>query len=294
MIQYDELRFEDCSDVLINNESIDDEERKERIRYWFDMEFVTAESCPFCFLPLRECIKGDGDPEGITTNKVVVGVKACYNCAYWQSWVVEPDQTVYGCPTERIESRIFKLREFDTDYPDEFVTEIAHHMRCNPKFWHEIEPTRLEKFVAAVMKVKYGRCNVRHVGRPDDGGIDVLVTSVDGRTWPIQVKRREHAKSTESVSTIRNFLGTMFLQDFGYGVVVSTADHFSARAFDAVENAATKGKIVKLVDKHALDGLIEMVLPDQPWLEHLEKNYPEYNDIFSVKLSSRGQLPLFR
>ncbi|MBL0107096.1 MAG: restriction endonuclease [Ignavibacteria bacterium] len=46
----------------------------------------------------------------------------------------------------------------------------------------------------------------------------------------VQVKRREKIDKTESVSTIRDFLGAILLGDYPKGIVVSTADKFTKPA----------------------------------------------------------------
>jgi hypothetical protein len=68
----------------------------------------------------------------------------------------------------------------------------------------------------------------------------------------IQVKRREDPAFAEGVAGIRNLLGTMILEDALRGIIVSTADHFTYCAYDAVGRANERGMQIDLVDRGKL------------------------------------------
>ena len=67
------------------------------------------------------------------------------------------------------------------------------------------------------------------LGRPRDGGVDVLLIDAEKEEWLIQVKRRKSQNSTEGVNTIRNILGVMTVKDVYKGIVVSTAKRVFTR-----------------------------------------------------------------
>jgi Restriction endonuclease len=128
-----------------------------------------------------------------------------------------------------------------------------------------VHPKYLEKLVAKVFANSGQYAEVRHVGRPDDGGVDVVLVESNESTWLVQVKRRKHPNSVEPVSTVRNLLGTLILSGSDRGIVVSTADHFSFRAKESVGIASQCGYTVRLIDRKAFGHLIAGCLPSAPW-----------------------------
>ena len=47
--------------------------------------------------------------------------------------------------------------------------------------------------------------------------------------------------------------------------LVSTADHFTYRAYEAVARAKEIGKIIQLIDRGKLNRMLGPMLPDRPW-----------------------------
>ena len=66
----------------------------------------------------------------------------------------------------------------------------------------------------------------------------------------------------------------MYLKRSLKGIVVSTADHFSYRAFEAVGRAKELGCEIRLVDKGILNRMCSsLLLLDRPWLSFF-RDYP--------------------
>lgn len=83
--------------------------------------------------------------------------------------------------------------------------------------------------VASVLKkydiTDFYSCEVHHIGKSHDGGIDLLLIQNDNPTI-IQVKRREFPNSVEPVKTIRELLGVSYFNDSKSCIFVSTAGSF--------------------------------------------------------------------
>src|SRR5258708_7157087 len=129
------------------------------------------------------------------------------------------------------------MRDFDLTLPEGCEAELAVAIRRNDNIWHTIDPHKFERFVGSVFKANFRDCDVVHVGRSDDGGVDLIFIDSQKDQWLIKVKRRERSTSSEGFSTIRNLLGALFLNDCLRGILVSTADHFTFRAYQAVTRA---------------------------------------------------------
>ncbi len=123
--------------------------------------------------------------------------------------------------------------------------------------------------------------------------MDVFLIESNGTQWLIQAKRRETPNSSEGISTIRNLLGAMVLEGGRHGVVVSTADHFSYRARQAVARAQNRGMELRLVDRRAFDRMLDPVLPDRPWLSPVTEQFPFFGHYLSSIINPDRQLRLF-
>lgn len=258
------------SDLLVQNEI-----QARLVDYFTGNDYWTLRTrthCPYCRHELDYAVFEDNDER-----EFGIALESCSRCNYW-NWhyfayahISRWNLTAYAYTTY-----LGKLREFDEKLPDGCVEEIAAWIRRNPKRWHTIHPTSFEKLVADIFRANYHSANVQHVGKPDDGGIDVIYIDADQNQWLVQVKRREHGTSVESISTIRNLLGTMLLENASHGIVVSTADHFSYRAYEAVNYAHKIGMTIRLIDRRALDQMLTGILVDKPWLDPLKQNFPEF------------------
>ena len=222
----------------------------------------------------------------------------CMYCLYWRWHYLE--SLFYGgrdvTYIHNYKGLLSKVQEFSEPLPEGCSPELVQWLRRNETIWHTMNPYRLERLVADVFRANYLDAEVIHVGKPDDGGVDVLFIDAGGLRWLIQVKRRENPNMGEPVGTIRNLLGTMSLEESMYGIVVSTADHFTYQAHRDVNRADKQGKIIKLIDRGKLDRMLDPIMPDRPWIEPLRVNYPNIVSHLTSQLprANDEQLKLFK
>ena len=133
-------------------------------------------------------------------------------------------------------------KKFDLDLPEGCFTELAQDLRRHPHRWHSLNPKRMEKLVAEIFRANHETAEVIHVGKPCDGGVDVVFVECSGTRWLIQVKRREKPEKAEGFSTLQNILGTLVLENERHGMIVSTSDSFSYYA----ERASGKGRRIRI------------------------------------------------
>jgi len=123
-----------------------------------------------------------------------------------------------------------------------------------------ISPTDFERFTQSVLR-EFLDCEVMHVGRTHDNGIDLLIVHANEGIIPVQVKQRQNPKAAEGVGVIREFRGAMVLQGFRKGIFVTTANHYSReaiRAADAEPHHLVEQKII-LVDSRRLVETIGLI-----------------------------------
>jgi Restriction endonuclease len=260
-------------------------------------------ACPYCKFSLLIVgnIKQD-DPELLYENKQY-HLWYCRNCRFWQWYYFfdyydgGSEKSTWkgdGCPPMPKQlACISKLREFESRLPDSCSVELAQYLRSYPAEWHNYDPKRFEKLVADIFKANHAQSEVTHVGKPDDGGIDILLIDSIKEQWLVQVKRRARQKSAEGVTTIRNLIGTMMLEGARHGIVVSTADHFTLRAQQAAKQIKRQGLHIELIDKGVLDRMLEPLLPDRPWLSIVKEHDIEIANLLSDQITTDYQLKLF-
>ncbi len=266
--------YEDHKHFIMNDDLIE----------WLNGTFVLRNKCPICsgdldyFHHTFTCSRGDYLFERYN-------LSTCRSCTYWQ--ISHQPITRYDVPfgtdpkflmkknglvvpTFTYEVIFGKLRTFEQRIPDGCYVEIARHLRRDAMLWHQLEPTALEKLIASVFRANHKHALVTHVGRPDDGGVDVVFVDDGLKQWLIQVKRRSQPNATEGVSPVRNLLGAMLLNRSCYGMLVSTVNQFSLRAHEAVQRAHEVGMRVRLLDKGKLDVMLDPII-DDAWVKVLRR-----------------------
>ena len=219
----------------------------------------------------------------------------CRKCRFWQARF-RPDSSCYDMPPPDFHAYISKLREFNGDLPEGCNKELASHIKRHPDLLHSFNPGRFEKFVADVFRANYTNAEVLHVGKPGDGGIDVLLIEAGSDQWLVQVKRRGYQKSSEGVSTIRDILGAMVVEGVHKGIVVSTVERFSSKAQRDAVKAKTGpfGMTVEFVDKGIFNKMLDPILPDRPWLDPINQFDPELARHLADRIPSDNQLDIFK
>ncbi|MFB8129778.1 restriction endonuclease [Streptomyces mirabilis] len=234
-------------------------------------------TCPFCKIGMRsfeEVHEDPINPEDVPNLTARHRLDYCQHCRHWRLHEARSECVIIrneGGWSHSLTVVSSKTRTFDKSAPEGTLQEISQFFRRHPNLYHTVTPTYLEKLTARIFREFGNYAEVRHVGRPADGGVDVLLVEDEENSWLVQVKRRESPTKSESVETIRNLLGTMVLEGRNLGAVVSTADHFTLPARKAVRSASEKGFVIELVDRSSLDAMLARALPAEPWRDVLSK-----------------------
>jgi Restriction endonuclease len=261
---------------------------------WIYRKFLSMSECPFCSTHFLTAEYKRQECHDLSHCKSVIQtfnyLRSCPNCAYWD-WsnrdFIERMPPGSTNTQENISETLMmskfcisKMREFDVTLPEGCEKELALAIRRNNRIWHTIDPYKFERFVSSVFKANFADCEVMHVGKSDDGGVDIIFIDSEKHHWLIQVKRRESPDASEGVGTVRNLLGALILNRSLQGIIVSTADHFTFRAHEATARAKKVGWIVELIDRGKLNHMLNPLLPDRPWLSVIaETDSKTYKEI---------------
>jgi Restriction endonuclease len=177
----------------------------------------------------------------------------CSACSWW--WNYEESGNWGAAQPEVHVGALYKTQE----PPVELLSAI-NAIGADSRILYKMNPTKFEQFVGGILKEFYD-CEVLHIGRSHDGGIDLILLDSNGGKMPIQVKRRTSKSKTESVSLVREFRGAMLLHGYNSGMILTTADHFSKEAVEASQPKPHHSlqQTVDLIDARRLLDIMELI-----------------------------------
>lgn len=261
------------------------------IHRYIEAEMIISKRCLYCHSALEvfEYSEEDYPIDGFAPDYARLAY--CEYCAYW-NWY---SGMSYRADLQQ-HAAMSVLKEFASSLPVGLTQELARHLRQNQRLWHRLNPKAMERIVADIFRANFRDSEVLHVGKPGDGGTDVIFVDADSHQWLIQVKSRQSPDSVESFETVQRLLGTMLLSQSRYGVVASNADHFSSAALRAAGSARNLGYAVELLDRGRLTRMLGPSLPLRPWEPYLNtfSDFPqEFRELLYKQRIRTEQLWLF-
>lgn len=169
------------------------------------------------------------DDSDYDNNLVQMHRTVCPSCGWWSVSDSVIKHLNYGdikCDNNTVTEGI--IQTFNVDSLDVPMDALREHLIQSHADLQALHPRKMELLVQSVMR-DWFHCEVRHVGGPNDGGID-LYAVINANPVLIQVKRRSSSRYTEGVGTVRNLLGALIANGAHRGIVVSTAHQFSRQA----------------------------------------------------------------
>jgi hypothetical protein len=167
-------------------------------------------------------------------------------------------------------------RAFRVDALDPPIADLRRYLAVHPNDAAHVNPTAFERLIGDCLASEYEPCEVEHVGRSGDGGIDLKLITSSKETYLVQVKRRTDLDSTEGVDVVRSLNGVLFREGATKGIVVSSAKKFSEAAWLETSDIKTI-----LPERYAMDLLafadIQRLLPKtgttvvEPWASQFSK-----------------------
>ena len=235
--------------------------------------FYNDKVCPFCgtalkkvFLAFRSIpMGGDLYERGV--------VLECPNCNWWtyKYRFSEDADLIDEVNSICMDSRYYGITKSynvaDKMLPIEVLTD---ELKKKPEILYDINPYKLEELSQEILQGVYD-CKVCHVGKTGDGGIDLIVLESDDPIL-VQVKRRENPNHVELVKGVREFVGTLFIENKRKGIYISTAKKFSKGSVEVAEKLIENRQLdyFELVDYDKLNSLIKNVEKKKYWSKLVE------------------------
>lgn len=200
-------------------------------------------------------------------------VEKCCKCGWWK--LTCNKKTTGECDAESIEITNAILRKYNLSDKAIPINILQKYLKSNYEDVIHINDNRMEKLVQSVFSEHFN-CEVKHIGKSNDGGIDLLLINSENPSV-IQVKRRKKLKYTESVSGIRDLIGATLLSGNKNSIFVSTCDKFSKQSELAAKKIVDLGTIenFELYDFNKFNDILKLTTntDKEPWKDQLRNGW---------------------
>ena len=222
-----------------------------------DLFRLSSEKCMYCIENTMQCVhRSDNLNRERLGNSAHIYV--CRKCGWWQ--YIWDEYEKMGFSEFYIEQKYKSLlKSFDATKYETPLQVLNDEALKNSEVLYHLHHKKFEELVQWVFMSFYN-CDVKHVGRSHDGGIDLIMIDSDDPI-AIQVKRRQSAEAIEPVSQVREFLGAMIHKDYHKGIFVTTAERFSKGAIQFTEDILSDRKVglFDLVDHDKFVSIFKLV-----------------------------------
>jgi len=197
-------------------------------------------------------------------------VSFCSQCGWWRiKTYKETTGQIEGTSSE-IKNAV--LRKYDLSDNGIPILCLQNYLKNKFNDVIHIHDKQMERLVQSVFSEHYA-CNVEHVGKSHDGGIDLILIKSD-KPIVIQVKRRKKMSHVEGVSGIREFLGATLLKGSKNCIYVSTCRNFSESSQIAAQKAVEVGLVesYELYDFSRFSDVLKLTKKSnqEPWEKFIE------------------------
>ena len=249
--------------------------------------FNSDNCCPFCKTDLTKVFIGIKN-DYIGNELFLTGdVYECSHCGWWkyESKFIEGPELIDSNYNYHIEKKYYALiKKYEISDKEVPLEVLMNELYKKRDILYDISPYKLEEIAQQVLKDVYN-CEVKHVGKTGDGGIDLLIL-LSEEPILVQVKRRGRNK-TEMVKGVREFVGTMFIENGKRGIYLTTAQSFSRGSKQLADKILNERKVelFELVDFSQFCSYINLDnIKYKPWVKLVSEFYNnESSIIFDTK-----------
>lgn len=239
--------------------------------------FFKSTTCPFCGTILKEVFHGS-QSDSIGTDLYMSGeVLECPTCSWWTYKTHFCDSCYSNGSYNAIctDTRHYAIaKKFNIDDKAIPLNVLKHELQNHKNLLYDINPYKLEDLCQDILKHYYD-CDVLHVGISGDGGKDLIVLDSDEPIL-VQIKRRHNPNTVELLNGVREFVGTLFIENSRRGIYISTAQRFSKGSKNTIKKVLNERKLdyFEFIDYNKLCSLIDMTpLAAPKWKEFVKPFY---------------------
>lgn len=252
-----------------------DRQANDIVRFFSDEQY-----CPFCKSELTTTFLGTRCGAMGHDLYMEGEVKECLHCGWWtlkthfsdeadvldasQNYKIATDTKYYGI-----------AQTFQVDDKALPIQVLNAALMKRPELVYSITPRKLEELAQDILRGVYD-CEVVHVGKRGDGGKDLIILDSDSPIF-VQVKQRQSKEHVELVNVIREFVGTMYIEDARKGIFLSTAKNFSKGSIETARQLIDSRKLdfFEFINYDKLQNLIQNRTIDKPWKPLVQEFYAD-------------------
>jgi Restriction endonuclease len=227
-------------------------------------------ACPYCSTDLVTKRREHVDPfqqQRLAYDSTVVS-KTCHRCSWWYLQVeYTADHHDFELVDRGYETYEGIISRFSNDLWRQPILFVEQELREYRKGLASVSGHEMEKIVGQLI-AQYEECEVRHIGRTSDGGIDLLIVKGE-TTTAVQVKHRGsgRARKSEGIECVREFVGALVVEQYSRGLFVTTDAAFSKPAKDYAKKVSRVFIPLELATISDLRSMIGNIQQKQ-WNEH--------------------------
>ncbi len=196
-----------------------------------------------------------------------IGLCRCGYCGWWK--LLNLNDVSHGFGKVDVRSKTAIVKRFPVSSLEVPLRALRGFLGKHPNHMAYVNPNVFEKLMADCLRDAYFPCEVVHVGRSDDGGIDLKLVITDDVCYLVQVKRRKNLDKKEGVEVVRSLNGVLFKEGIPKGMVITTARAFTTRALESttIKTPTAVPYDMKLLAFDEVKSMLKLtpVLPYEPW-----------------------------
>lgn len=233
--------------------------------------------CPFCKKDMPRVFSNTNHYTLSVDMWQLIDVWECDTCGWWEysnNFSEEKDYGELRVSTKNWDGYKYGIvKKFNIKDKEIPISTLINELSKKKDILYDIDPYKLED-IAQVVFSSYYNCEVKHVGKSGDGGKDLIIIESDSPIL-VQVKRRSDPEHVELVKGVREFVGTMYIEDAKKGIYLSTAKDFSKGAKETADNLLNNRKLDKfdLINYKEFCNMLGVIKKDsyKPWMKLVEK-----------------------
>lgn len=242
--------------------------------------FCNEHVCPFCGTKIKKVFVGI-QATTIGRDLYLSGdVTECPNCSWWsyKTHFSDSDDSIDEINAVFTDTKHYAItKSYDICDKNLPIDVLTMELKRKKEILYNIDPYKLEELSQHILKDVYD-CEVHHVGKTGDGGTDLIILDSDNPIL-VQIKRRQDPNHVELVKGVREFVGTLFIEDKRKGIYISTAKRFSKGSKEVTEKLIGNRKLdyFELIDYDRLCSLIINTGEKKTWNKLVEHFYSNQN-----------------
>lgn len=228
----------------------------------------SPETCIYCNANLYKAKLGEKYKGFFTPIEKYLYLYYCINCGWWL--IERLEEEIHFTGNHFIYNKIEGVvKHYNIDSYEVPIIDLRNYLKKHPNDIALVNPYRFELLMQDCFKDYFGSCEVVHVGRSGDGGIDLKIIQNNKETFLVQVKRRLDITKNEGPLVVRELNGVLFRENIPKGIIVTTAKGFTRSAYKET-NVKTPTKRKYVMKLMAFDDVVSMLNlpkldPYKPW-----------------------------